>query len=163
MRLGRSALLWAGAVPHTFWSALLARPPTQVRRAQQHGVSGHELRVVVANWDATLRTSWSEREQVESSSFAEDYKDHFLLGGPAPSPDWSVAAENSLLKTLTTEQMQVSVPPGGGVWRKGRGRRRSTATSSPCWCTHQAATLSTQKLAAASHNQPRQRRGRPGG
>ena len=123
----------------------LAAATCEVERARAHGVTQQELDRAKADWVAELRLQYAERDQVESSSWAQDIVEYYLgdrdFGGDAgarneaangsvPTPiAFETRLAEALLPTVTREQVS-AVPDklfpsaaagadGGGAWDAG--------------------------------------------
>ena len=56
-----------------------------------------------------LQTQWKERDQTESSSLADEARDHFLLAAPYVDDRDEVALAAALLQTVTVEDVREAI------------------------------------------------------
>ena len=82
---------------------------SEVRKEQAYGFTKRELSAVRSIFRAELQTTWLERDQVESSSLCDEYKEHFLKGDGAPSVKWDCAALTSMLPTITLKELKMAL------------------------------------------------------
>ena len=90
-------------------------------------VTADELRMARREILGDLQTQWKERDQTESSSLADEARDHFLLAAPYVDDRDEVALAAALLQTVTVEDVRNGVEINHALrrWRGGRRRRRT--------------------------------------
>lgn len=94
------------SAPEAELASAVQRAWAEVRKAQLYGFTKRELATVRSMMRAEMQTSWVERDQVESSSLSDEYKEQFLKGVYAPSVKWDVAAMTSLLPGITLREIK---------------------------------------------------------
>ena len=72
-------------------------------------VTADELRMARREILGDLQTQWKERDQTESSSLADEARDHFLLAAPYVDDRDEVALAAALLQTVTVEDVREAI------------------------------------------------------
>ena len=72
-------------------------------------VTEDELRMARREILGDLQTQWKERDQTESSSLADEARDHFLLAAPYVDDRDEVALAAALLQTVTVEDVREAI------------------------------------------------------
>jgi len=94
------AMVSEGGIPRGM-EALL----TEAERMRRHGVTPTELERQKADFLRAMEQAWAERDNQESGAFASEYVRHVLEGEPIPGIDFEYRAIQSLLPTITLDEV----------------------------------------------------------
>ena len=84
----------------------------EMQRVRQHGFTESELEREKANLLSEVEREYTQRDQIESGTLADDYRDHFLSGAPVPG----VEAEWELYQQLLPLVSLAEVDEVGMSW-----------------------------------------------
>jgi zinc protease len=83
----------------------LASVAIEAKRARDLGFSAAELDRAKKWWAAYYERAYTERDKSESSSFAQEYLNHFLEGEPSPGIEYEYKLVQQLLPGITVAEV----------------------------------------------------------
>ena len=83
----------------------IAAVAIEARRAREFGFAPGEMDRAKKWMSAFYERAYTERDKTESSSFAQEYLNHFLEGEPSPGIEYEYALVQQLLPGITTAEV----------------------------------------------------------
>jgi zinc protease len=90
---------------------------TEIERVRQHGFNQQELERARADLALSFQIWYTEKDNLDSSVFAQGYADHYLAGAASPSVEYSVDLTQQLLPDIglgeVFQAFELLAPPDG--------------------------------------------------
>lgn len=78
---------------------------TEVERVRRHGFTATELERARKNLLRFYQSAYADRENRDSSGYAREYRDHFLVGEASPGIEFELALVERLLPEITLDEV----------------------------------------------------------